>query len=459
MSFICKNPSLFIFLSLFLFGLNGCEGDFAGKRPYDIVSLNNPYEMKIVRVGGTTYLALLNSDAKNIKRTGSLQFYSLTNPAAPVLVESLTVELPSNVGDFIIYGDSLYIAERNTAKILVYDYVSGVFSPRLSGGKGVSIQMPANPQRLGVFVRTGDGVSLLAVVCQSAGTIVFVRLDTLAYVTSPETTAETSDVRLTNGIRGAGFNLIPRQVEQANIDDPLYIGGGEALGGGINGIEYLGGTYQTIVTASFMNSAIFGYRFSTFENASNFAWNFQSARDGYTENSTVYPGTGQNGFRGLVSDAAHNVYATNRSNDRVIVMSRADFETDKSGVRNTRGYPIDGEGGKFIDVVFDDDLTDTTFPRLGDLVVNNSREDLEAGLVVDGTAATLAWVLGTGVSKVYRIDLSVPSVTHTSVQLGSLPQRILYYSAANRLYVANTISHSVSILDADDLSVLNTLQN
>ncbi|MDB5039018.1 MAG: hypothetical protein JWQ35_2546, partial [Bacteriovoracaceae bacterium] len=160
-----KISSSLILLSIIF--LAGCEGRFAGERAYNIQILNGNYQMKVVTVAGAQYLAVLNTNFRFQASTGSLQFYTLANPQLPVLQASMTLELPSNAGDFEFDGDTLYVADRNLHRILIYDFASGAFKARLDANANpVTLIVTDQPQTLFVLSRPSDQIKVLAVVCQ-----------------------------------------------------------------------------------------------------------------------------------------------------------------------------------------------------------------------------------------------------------------------------------------------------
>src|ERR1700744_4069521 len=114
-------------LILFVITFVSCEGHFAGERDYNIQILNGTYEMKMVTLSSTQYLAILNTNYQFHASTGSIQFYSLTNPLVPALQSDMSVEVPSNVGDYAFDGATFFVADRNENQILIFDFANGKF--------------------------------------------------------------------------------------------------------------------------------------------------------------------------------------------------------------------------------------------------------------------------------------------------------------------------------------------
>ncbi|MBN8555721.1 MAG: hypothetical protein J0L93_09770, partial [Deltaproteobacteria bacterium] len=135
--------SLFLLSASFYF--SGCEGDFRAKRNFNSENLAGPYQMRIVTIDATNYLAVSNSNVNFSYSNGSLQFFSLASPAAPVRVAAMDLALPTNISDFWIYTDAgtdewLFILDRNQAQVLVYKYDGTKFTPRLdASGEATAI--------------------------------------------------------------------------------------------------------------------------------------------------------------------------------------------------------------------------------------------------------------------------------------------------------------------------------
>jgi hypothetical protein len=471
----------FLFL-ISVIGLMGCEGHFVGERPMNVGIFNGTYEMKIANVNGSNYLVVLNTNYKFQASGGSLQFYLLDAPAsptAPVLQNTMSVSLPSNVGDFVIDGERLYVADRNEHHVLVYDLVDGKFTAKVDGNSNpYFVNVSDQPQRLIVFSRLSDRVKVLAVLCQGSGTIHFIRTDTFDFISNGDTSPGSAEVLLTGGIPGAQFTAYPRQFLNTGRDDPVALPQFPSYG--INNLLYLDGPNKTdemFVTASTLVMGIMSFRLDSFQNTVNLSWNLPRFRDGENVNGIDYPGTKENGFRGLARDGSGNVYATSRSDNSLYVIPRSEFTRSKQALtgesparRNTRGFGDDDTA--FSVKSFDTDRSDNIFPRLGPIAVNycpNAGATPPTVCRIEDQDATVAWILAAGTKdgdtvlsypKVYRlnlVDLSVKSTPDS--YLGESPQRILWYSTANLLYVANVKSDSISILNADTLDLLATLKN
>lgn len=454
--------------------LGGCEGNFVGERPYNIQILNGTSEMKLVNLGAKNYLAVLNTNLQFKASTGNLQFYLLEAPAsasAPSLQTSMSLELPSNVGDFVIDGTTLFVADRNRHHILIYDFADGKFSPRLDASSAPKfINVSDQPQRLVVFSRASDSKKVLAVLCQSSGTIHFILLETFEFISKGDTVSGTADLFVTGGINGAQFTAYPRRTINTDDDDPIHFPQFPSYG--INQLVYLGGTEQLFVTASSLSLGLLSFRLDRFQNAANLTWNLPKSKDGVVEGTQEYPGSHENGFRGLARDGQGKVFATSRTDNSIYQIPRSEFESLKVAAsgetvarRNTRGFDDDNKA--YLLKSLDTDRTDEIFPRLGPIIVNYCASAGPTGCKLDGAAATVAWVLGYGTKegdvvklapKVYRIDLGNLDVKQSSDSaLGDSPQRILWNPSAALLYVANVKDSSISILRDDDLSLVGTL--
>jgi len=456
--------SLLLVFSVLAFFVHGCEGTFVGKREFDVKSINGPATMKITPpLNGTTYLAVLNTNFHYEKVGGSLQFYSLANPVIPARVDTLTVSTPSNSSDFLIEGNVLYLIDRNVNQVLIYDFASsGAFVQRLDpNGNAIILNVTGDPQRLLTFSRASDGIRILAVLCQSAGSIQFFRLDTLQAVVTPEVDppanilADTQN--LGNGKVGTKFYMTPRQVEVPGHDDNIALTFLETQGVGSNDLVYLGGNNELIFTAAFTTTGIFGYQFKTFFNSSNFAWDLGQFRDGYTDASGMdIPGTGENGFRGLAADGAGTIFLTSRADNGLYAVPLSILDQPKeSDSRNTRGFPANAQRFR-LPINFDPNQT-FNFPKLGQLALDCP----PVTGCAQNQAAKIAWIVGFGTNKVYRVDLTNELLTATSADgaVDPSPQRVTWYPTAGFIYVASPAADKITILNDATLAVVGKLSN
>lgn len=472
-------------LSFLVSVLGGCEPHFVGDRPLDLQVIHGPQRLRIVDLSGTSYLAVLNADSRLKSASGSLQFYSLSDPNNPSLVESLSLETPRNASDFVIDGSQLFLADRNVNKVLVYDWTGSKFEKRIDSAtqEQTSVKVTQNPQRLVLFTRPADNLRLLAVVCQSSGIIHFIRTDTLALVNSGSTSGSSADLALSRTAVGANIQMIARKKTVVTdgvsevVTEHLGLSGSQKLGYGINGAVFLKvGSFSSVVTASYLAMGLFGYRLDTFQNNANLAWDLANARNGVTVNNVKYPGSEENGFRGLTLDASGNIYATSRADNGLYRIPATEFQAAKEAAegestakRNTTGFDKNSANHRIL--VLDTNTTDELFPRLGEVQVNYCPDitgSLPAGC--SSSDATVGWVLGVGEKdgdevkvpgRVYRIDLSASpvAVSHQTADtaLGDSPQALLWYPQAGLLYVGNMLSNSISVLRDDNLTLVTTV--
>jgi len=463
-----KNVSLLL-LCLSVTLLTACEPRFAGTRAVNLEIINGPFQMRVHNVSGTQYLVVANTNYRFQAKTGSLHFYSLATPTAPVKNAALTVELPNNVSDFLIRGTALYVLDRSDDRLIIYDLVGGVFTQRLdANGDKFELKLTANPQSLLVFNRASDATPVMAILSQSQGTVQFLDLTTLALVTQGENEnpAETIDRFNFDGIQGARFRMVPRQEEVAGSDDRVNISFREQVGFGMNGLVYLGTANDLIATAIFTDTGILSFRFNSFVNASNYAWDLRGFDRGMTIGGVKIPGSREDGFRSIVRDQAGNVYFTSRTDNTLYTLTTAQLSVDKAaGDRNTRGFPENEQRFALI-AGFDTDITDEVFPRLGQMVTNCPIA-VDDVAVADSScpavqAASVAWVLGLEGGKVFRVaplDTSPAIASSADAAIEKAPQRILWHPTHNLLYMTHPEFDTITIMGADDLLVKGTLTN
>ncbi len=447
-----------------------CEGPFSGNRPFELSEVNGPHQLKFISFQGTTYLAFINTNYRFQRSAGSLHFYSLGDPSQPTLVENLSVPLPSQVSDFVIDANGrLIIADRSENRLIFFERSGDSWVQQtIENGDDRELKVSDNPQRLEIFQSKTTGKDTLMVVSQSTGTPHFVDLETLQFAALP---AGAEDSILFNDMRGADLYMEPRQEEVANEDDPI-LGGGERNGYGIYSYVFLPDTtqHQVIVFASALAMGLFGFRYDSFSNSSNFTWNMERRREGYDEAGVDYPGTKDSGFRGLAVDQNGTVYASSRDDNAIYALGASHFMRDKVNDangpvrgRNTRGFQENSTGG-FLLKEFDETRTDESFPRLGELVVDCAPSVGPFDAIDcdrDDGAAGRAWVLGLETKKVYRLAaaageaLSSSATILASTEFDESPQGILWHPTANRLYVSVPKSSKVHVLEADSLEVLS----
>ncbi len=493
-----KNYLKFASIGLLTLVASACEPKFAGDRPFNIDILNGPGRAKLVEIGSTQYLGILNTNLEFEASSGSIQFYSLSDPQKPKLETSLSVEVPSNVGDFEFDGDTLFVADRNKHRIFVYDYSSGKFSQRLDEDGGPKfVKVTDNPQRLLSFTRPGDNLKMLAIVCQSSGFIHFIRTDNLEFVEKGSDESVTPDLAVSRNIKGANLEMIERLKTVKNKDGEdeivqqhLDISFSQRVGFGINQAVLLGvtdgdGSIPLIVTASYLAQGIFGFRLDTFQNTANIAWDLDGARSGWTKNKGTaneikVQGSKELGFRGLARDAAGNIYASSRTDNSLYRIDRSVFEmskerkaTESTAKRNTVGFDENDVSYRIVN--FDRDPTDKLFPRMGEVEVNYCPKLTPPPTNCSTGTATVAWVLGLGQkdgstvevpARIYRVDLTQDltdedAVTFTKSADDALedsPQRLLWNPEGSVLYVLNVKSNSISVLNDTSLDLIATVQ-
>ena len=476
----------FILSLLMLVSITGCEGQFAGNRKFDIDIVIGTMQMKLCSVGAVELLCVVNTNYQYKAQTGSIHFYSLANPAQPVPVTTpAKLELNSNVSDFEVTqvngNDVLFVLDRNGNRLLVYDLTGGSFVAREESGAAVKVDLPQNPQSIQAFQRSSDSKTFLAITVMRGGilggSIVFLDPLDLSFY-EPDESAAGSDVKLVQvGVPGARFFMSPRKTYDdpsnpgSKLVDRLNIGVSNQVGVGLSKAVFLGGANDLFVMPNFLASAVHSFRFSSFQNMSNVAWNLRQWRDGAKlSDGSVLAGSREAGIRGVDIDNLSNVYVSNRTDNQIYKIPASVFETDEDDdagtIRNTTGfkenirdhvletYPGSGET-----LEFDSNLSDSVFPRLGDLLADKTGA---------GLAAQTLWVIGIHDSKIYRIAVpaapaggSPVTISH-SITLGDGPRKLLGYPAAGPyqfVYVADVKNDVVSVLNANDLSLAGEIKN
>ncbi len=476
-----------LIVSLFSFWfLTGCEGQFAGNRAFDVDIVNGPMQMKLCTVGATQLLCVMNTNYQYKAQTGSLQFYSLASPGQPVrLTSPAPLEVASNASDFEVTqvdgNDVLFILDRSNSKVLVYDLTAGSFAARQEEGVAVSRDLPLNPQSIQAFQRASDSKVFLAITVMRGGvlggSIVFLDPETLTFF-EPDESLAGADVKMVDVKTPGGlFFMSPRKTYDdpsnpgSKLVDRLNIGVSNQVGVGLSKALFLGGAHDLFVIPNFLATAVHSFRFSTFQNMSNVAWNLRKWRDGAKlSDGSILAGSRETGIRGVDADNLNNVYITNRTDNQVYKIPASVFEADEDDdagtIRNTTGFKenvrdhiLETYPGSDEYLEFDSDPSDKIFPRLGDLLADKTGA---------GLAAQALWVIGIHDSKIYRVAIpAVPSagdpitISH-SISLGSGPRKLLGHPAAGPyqfIYVADVKNDVISVLNADDLSLAGEIKN
>lgn len=434
--------------------LAGCEGHFAGSKAENSEIYNGPFQMKILKVMGQNLLVLLNTNFQFKTDGGSLQFYSLTNPALPVKAAGIaSLKLPSNVSDFeIIDGPNpvLLVCNRNTNELWVYDMSGGTFTRRLDAkGAELVVKTPTNPTGLLQYNRTSDGALIIAITSQRAGTVSLLDYATLTYVDPRKLGLTTYDAVQVIGadIFGAKYYMTPRQSQVAGEDDNLGVTGSRRLGVGITRSLLYGTADDIIVSYNALQNGLHSFRFGSFLNAANLSWELTDYRKDFTlPSGATRVGTDEEGFRGMDIDSSKNIYLSSRTDNSIYIVPAAEIVATKNGDQNTKGFAENNLTYR-LPVQFDPVDTDDVFPRLGDLAVEKDGSKL--------------WVLGLGTDSLYRVDITAKAITHQS-KVGSVPQRLLAYPPGGPyqyIYVANTKGDSLSVVDATTMTILQDLKN
>ena len=476
-----------LILSLLMFmSFTGCEGQFAGNRSFDIDIVNGPMQMKLCTVGAVELLCAVNTNYQYKAQTGSIQFYSLTNPAQPVRLSTpATIEVSSNVSDFEVVqvdgNDVLFVLDRNANELLVYDLTGGSFVARQENGAAVKVDLPQNPQSIQAFQRSSDSKTFLAITVMrggaSGGSLVFIDPLDLSFY-EPDESSPGSDVKLVQvGVPGARFFMSPRKTydDPANpgtqLVDRLNVSVSNQVGVGLSKAVFLGGSQDLFVLPNFLASAVHSFRFSSFQNMSNIAWNLRQWREGAKlSDGSILAGSREVGIRGVDIDNLSNVYVSNRTDNQIYKIPASVFEAeeddDAGTIRNTTGFKenvrdhvLETYPGSSETLEFDSNLADSVFPRLGDLLADKTGA---------GLAAQALWVIGIHDSKIYRISVpAVPAegnpitISH-SVVLGEGPRKLLGYPAAGPyqfVYVADLKNDVISVLNASDLTLAGEIKN
>lgn len=435
---------------------SACEPKFAGERAENAEIVNGPFQMKIKTINGTEYLVVLNTNYRFQAANGSLHFYSLVNPVSPVKATINSLSVPSNASDFeVIDGatPSIYLLNRNSNELWIYDLQGTAFQRRLDARGGeLAVKTPDNSMSILSFNRQFDNALVFAITSQRSGTTALLLKDTLTYVNPADIGITKSDsLKLVGSdIFGARYYMEARQTQTSGQDDEIRISSSQQLGIGIIQSKYLGDTEDTIVSINGIQNALYSFQFKSFLNTSNFTWDLYHWRETTTlDNGSERKGSGENGFRGLDIDVNKNVYVANRADNSLYKIPAAQISLSKTGDRNTTGFAEDVRTYR-VPIDFDSDVRDDVLPKLGSLVVDQD----------PGPDAAFAWVLGLKEGVVYRADLNAN--TFIQQKVGDLPQRILgrpTNAAFQQIYVANTKSDSIQILDATTLNVLGEIKN
>ncbi len=465
-------------VGLCLIVLTGCEGKFAGKRGFDVTKLNRPYGMRWVEIDGNRYLGVANTNTLGDQSSGSLQFYSVS-AGGFTLNEDLSLAIPNNVLDFYYNDDlgQLILLDRNESRVLVYD-LDGSFVPHKDAkGKATEIALMGNPVSLAEWTRD-EGLATeapyLAILTEGSGSIQFLNRSTLQLfdlddLNLLDRTATHTNVIQYSGSRvdqiGAGLKLLSR----TNSDVIRDISSAEMEGRGTGKILPQINTFRNnalFVVASYVDDAIFGFRFYDFDNISNILFNPRTAIRG----TNGIKGTKEDGFRGMDRDLSDHFYFTSRSDNRLYSIAGRVFSEarDSSSKGNTTALAQDEDGNLALDIEFGGPGINPalgTFARLGDVVVNGQGE------LGGNTLANRAWVLGlennkrgSSKSRAYSVDLVSSSVSDIlTFPENTVPQKLIYDPSeqllivagtnANRLYLYNVAgANFVLIATRDNLS-------
>lgn len=503
-----------IYCLIFLLALTGCEPRFVGDRPFDVQSINAPFPVKIVTLGSgaSRYLAVINTNADATFQTGSLQFYDLAAASDPQKDETLSISVPSNVSDFYVEAASngtqrLFVADRNEDKLFVYSRTSGAFSPVLDGdGNALFFDVFRNPQSLVYFEFSGK--RLLAINSMNALTVQFFDLDAMSILNQDDLVGlfpdiQSSGYRFTrDGKIGALLSMRVRQPGSSTDDVANALRGisrSETEGAGMGKLMMMPSTVGTeflLIGASYTNTALFGFQFSNFDNNSNVLLNLNQAQRGYRDdNGTRFPGTNEQGFRGLAIDGNDDVWVSSRSDNGIYKFSKNLFLASRQSIfgQNPGGNTLALAEDKTrlslssadtttitidkvemqkslsevlvlpeetlvsrLDFEIEDEAgtgprTDDDFPRLGELQVN--------------AAGSRVWVLGLeqkdgrgyDASRLYMIDSSdvaSPNLLDTETfSEGDSPQNILYSEADGIIYTSFVGSNKVGVFDVSGSSI------
>jgi len=454
--------SFVLLAGLFLMGLSGCEGEFAGNRPFDLKKLNRPFGMRWTTIEGARYLGVTNTNGGGLASSGSLQFYDLSSDNF-VLKEEISLAIPSNVLDFYFDDDldRLFILDRNENRVLIYELAGGSFVPRKDAkGSPVSIELMGNPISLTEWTRDFTDptqASYLAILTEGTGSIQFLNRESLDlfdlndFKELPGAKASPNSIK----VQGTQVNQIGAllQMEGRTSRDRLReISGGEAAGRGAGKILAQTTLVQNnplFVVASFLDEAIFSFRFYDFDNISNLLFNPRTAIRG----AKGVKGTKEDGFQGFDRDLANDFYFSLRSNNLIYKVPGSELsrERDSTSKGNTTVLAQD-EGGDFEkNISFGGSGVNPAigrFARLGDLVVNGQGAN-------SGGSATRAWVLGleddklgATQSRVYSVDLGSDSVSEIETfPENTKPQKLIFDPIGLRLIVAATGSDRLYLYD------------
>lgn len=468
------NFTLLLVLSVFLMS---CEPDFVGDGVVDVTKINLPYEMKEVTIAGDPYLGVVNTNYKPIfdppLLTGSLHFYDITNPNQISRNETLDLEIPSNASDFGLVTlnsgvQRLVVLDRNENEILLYDLIGGEFErvERLDGLELV-IDTFANPQSLVAFTGEPNNTAYVAVLCQSGGTVQFFNveetrnfddedLDELAEEigeTNPNDGRSTIEFISQTDRVGASFEMLEKSgIKLSGISSReargRNIGKLMSFDGGANG--------PVLVTASYTDEALFGFRFNAFDNTSNLLWDPNIAING----QGTTQGTKEQGFRGMDMDDNGVILLSSRAENSLYRVPFAQVNQDRSNGRNTTFFGRD-ETDYRLDLSFDSDPTDKVFPRLSDLVVRP-----------DGTRTFVIGLEsrdnGFDQSRVYLVGLDDPdnpqlldTTAEADFEAGDRPQKLFYDADSDVLIVAVTDANRLQVYDVsgDTFSLISTVEN
>jgi len=453
---------------LFLVLLSGCEGEFAGNRPFDLTKLNRPYGMRWVKVGGTDYLAVTNTNALGDQSSGSMQFYTVDETSGFSLNQNLSFAIPNNVLDFYYDEtlDRLFILDRNQNRVLVYERDGNGFFPRKEKGKIVEIPLLGNPVSLTPWIRdasTPDAAPYLAILTEGSGSIQFLNreslhlfnLDDLKQLDEKVHGKNNTSIRtLFQGTRVNQIGAFLKLRSRTSTDAIRDISSGEAEGRGIGKILTPIATSNNnpyFVVASFVDEAIFGFRFYDFDNISNLLFNPRTAIRG----TTGIKGTKEDGFRGMDRDASDNFYFTCRSNNKLYQIPASAFTANRTAGTNgnTTAFAQDKNGGFMKDITFGGQGVDVSVgrhPRLGDIAVNG-----QGGSDPSGSLATRAWILGlenekrgSSLSRVYSVNLGTSEVSEiVTYPADVFPQKLIYEPQKELLIVAGTNANRLYLYD------------
>jgi hypothetical protein len=465
-----KSPLLFLILIVAGFLLTACEGDFPGERPFNIEATNSPVGLKEIpnwRGTGDRLLAVMNTNADSLRyQTGALHFYEISVGGDLTRRTELDMAVPPLTWGFEFYEDYLFLADRNALRLRVYEWsdVADAYQElEIQGELSMGLETFSNPRDLKVL-SSQVGKDYLVVSHFDSGALQFFDIEELRWLTRQDLIDRLGGEAVNAHVYRRDPLIAGRLFLSPGSGDLSGASGLQREGRGTNTLQIFGGAEDWIFVVSEFANVVFGFRFDTFRNTSNFLWTLRREERGYRQNSVRINGTRDRGFRGSDLDGQNNLFLASRADNRIYRISADELTAEPGLTSNTLAFSVDSQtlalapqpGIPTGEANFPIQRADEIFPRLGDLVVNGKLAD---------AAATKIWVLGYegergfDTSRLYLLELDGNNppryriVDELEFPAGERPQKLTLLEDVDRLVVTAFSGDKVYLIDASTLDV------